>query len=110
VQSLVDQKFEESFAQIEKASTESKKFAADTLVKPLQTLLQGSPTESEKFHAEQDLLRAVLKGDAIYSATKSFSFQPQSDGEAKALVAWDGIVRAVYGRLNRDWPARKESK
>lgn len=110
VQLLVNEKFEACYADIKGRSDEGKKYANAELVAPLKSFLAPDSNPATRFQAEKDLWVKLVEGDVRYAATNAFGFQKEASQEAKELMAWDGIAKAVYNKLDQRYSAEKESK
>lgn len=109
VQALVNDKFEACYADIKLRSDEGKKYASTQLVGPLKLFLATETDPGGRFQAEKDLWAKLVEGDIRYAATNAFGFQKEASYEAKELMAWDGIAKAVYTKLDQRFSAEKET-
>ncbi len=110
VQMLVNEKFEACYADIKVRSDEGKKYASAQLVAPLKAFLAIEGDPGVRYQAEKDLWVKLVEGDIKYAATNAFGFQKEASLEARELMAWDGIAKAVYTKLDQRFSAEKESK
>ncbi len=104
VETWINKRFDACFAEIKTRSAESRRYAGDKLPEPLRVLLDDKAGARARFLAEEQLWSRLLEGEVRYSAGPAFTFQPEFASQARELVAWDGVARAIYQRLNRALP------
>ena len=105
VKLVIDEKFEACFAEIKRRSDDSRAFAEAKLPEPLKALFDPKTGGAERLSREENLWAALVEGEIKYSSLRGFGFQRSSEeGEAKELLAWDGIAKAVYRSLDKKLP------